>query len=272
MSPFNVFVDEFNTTILRNIPGDSHCYISNDSVEGDESSAKDVFSGPELLNSLQEPGIPPHELVLKIGAVCRLTRNFDASKGLTKNTRVIVRKLLRHTVEIETISAVVAGKVVDPVRNPLIHVFCLRIEYRYRTDSTSYPPHQRSFSAPWLRVYCYSKADSPRPLLCDNFQWMPRFDGPKARPRPTERGVLPWTTLLRDDSRSNSPNVLILKYPNDTSTRTTNIVWNELLLYIVVILPMQRAQSFIQLFAKFRRPRTACNQSNWLNQVTDSAD
>jgi hypothetical protein len=109
---------------------------------------------------------------------------------------------LRHTVEIETISAVVAGKVVDPVRNPLIHVFCFRIEDRYRTDSTSYPPHQRSFSAPWLRVYCYSEADSPRPLLCDNFQWMPRFDGPKARPRPTERGVLPWTTLLRDDSRS----------------------------------------------------------------------
>lgn len=80
---------------------------------------EDVFSDPEFLNSLQEPGIP-HELFLKVGAICRLTRNFDASRGLTKNTRVIVRKLLRYTVEVETISSVVAGKVLDPVSDLLM--------------------------------------------------------------------------------------------------------------------------------------------------------
>jgi hypothetical protein len=36
------------------------------------------FFGPEFLNSLREPGIPPHELILKKGAICQLTRNFDA--------------------------------------------------------------------------------------------------------------------------------------------------------------------------------------------------
>jgi hypothetical protein len=41
-----------------------------------------------------EPGIPPHELLLKPGCICRLTRNFDASHGLTKNTRVIVRSVV----------------------------------------------------------------------------------------------------------------------------------------------------------------------------------
>lgn len=119
LSPFNTFVDDFNATILPSVPGEAHCYISSDSVEGSgDNSSEEVFSDPEFLNSLQEPGIPPHELFLKTGAICRLTRNFDASRGLTKNTHVIVRKLLQHTVEVETISSVVAGKVVDPVREP----------------------------------------------------------------------------------------------------------------------------------------------------------
>jgi hypothetical protein len=113
-------VKNFNAIILHNVPGDIHRYHSSDSIEGDaEGSNEAVLADPEFLNSLEEPGIPPHELNLKIGAICRLTRNFDASRGLTKNTRVIVRNLLRYTVEIETISAVVAGKMVDPVHQLL---------------------------------------------------------------------------------------------------------------------------------------------------------
>jgi hypothetical protein len=110
-------VNNFNAIILHNVRGDIHRYHSSDSIEGNaESTNEAVLADPEFLNSLEEPGIPPHELNLKIGAICRLTRNFDASRGLTKNTRVIARNLLRYTIEIETISAVVAGKMVDPVR------------------------------------------------------------------------------------------------------------------------------------------------------------
>jgi hypothetical protein len=120
LSPFNVFVNSFNATILHNVPGDIHRYHSSDSIEGDAGDSNEaVLADPEFLNSLEEPGIPSHELDLKTGAICRLSRNFDASRGLTKNTRVIVRNLLRYTVEIETISAVVAGKMVDPVRQLL---------------------------------------------------------------------------------------------------------------------------------------------------------
>jgi hypothetical protein len=140
LSPFNAFVDVFNATILRTVPGDSHCYASSDSIEGSgDGPDEGFFSDPEFLNSLHEPGIPPHELILKIGAICRLTRNFDASRGLTKNTRVIVRKLLRHSVEVETISSIVAGKVVDPVR-PTWKIIHSPIDSF--SDTTSYPSHQ----------------------------------------------------------------------------------------------------------------------------------
>jgi hypothetical protein len=116
LSPFNSFVDEFNSTILRTVPGQSHTYISSDSIEGDtDGSDNSILEDPEFLNSLNEPGIPPHEVILKVGAICRLTRNLNAARGLTKNTRVIVRNLFRYTVEVETISTMAAGRIVDSV-------------------------------------------------------------------------------------------------------------------------------------------------------------
>jgi hypothetical protein len=123
LSPFNAFVDEFNSTILDSVSGQSHVYLSSDTVEGDEdvtAGAQSVLSDPEFLNSLQEPGIPPHELQLKVGAICRFTRNFDPSRGLTKNTRVIIRALFRYTVEVETIPAIVAGVIINSV-SPIHH-------------------------------------------------------------------------------------------------------------------------------------------------------
>lgn len=139
LSPFNLFVDEFNNTILGNVQGRTHCYVSSDSVEDDTNGSGDgLFSDPEFLNSLREPGVPPHELVLKIGAICRLTRNFDASRGLTKNTRVIVRDLLRYTVEVETISATVAGEIVDSVCEVFLNFGHID---NWPPDPTSHPTH-----------------------------------------------------------------------------------------------------------------------------------
>jgi hypothetical protein len=87
LSPFSDFVDKFNSAILRTVPGQSPTYISSDSIEGDtDGSDNSILDDPEFLNSLNEPGIPPHELILKVGTICRLTRNLNAARGLTKNT------------------------------------------------------------------------------------------------------------------------------------------------------------------------------------------
>ncbi|KAJ6469820.1 hypothetical protein C8R45DRAFT_837129 [Mycena sanguinolenta] len=52
----------------------------------------DTVATPDFLNSGKEPAVPPHKITLAVGSICRLTRNFDVSRGLTKNTRVIVRR------------------------------------------------------------------------------------------------------------------------------------------------------------------------------------
>jgi hypothetical protein len=58
----------------------------------------------EYLATIQEPGIPAHELVLKRGAVCALTRNLSLEKGLVKNTRVMVEEIGRYTVVVKTLT------------------------------------------------------------------------------------------------------------------------------------------------------------------------
>jgi hypothetical protein len=179
LSPFNAFVDEFNSTILGTVPGEAHCYVSSDSIEdSSDGSNGAVFTDPEFLNSLKEPGIPPHELLLKIGAICRLTRNFDASRGLTKNTRVIVRNLLRHTVEVETISSVVAGRVVDPVGSVLIS----QPSDSTLTDAASHSPHQLPFSTSGFRIHSPSKTDTSRSVLRNDVQWLSRSNRAKIGP------------------------------------------------------------------------------------------
>jgi hypothetical protein len=72
LRPYNAFVNEFTMSILNNVPRISHCSIEED-VQGSNEA---VYEDPDFLNSLQEPGIPPHELVLKVGAICRFTSSY----------------------------------------------------------------------------------------------------------------------------------------------------------------------------------------------------
>ncbi len=117
LSPYNEFVDEFNSVIIDQLLGESHQYLSTDSIEGDDSTnnSEGPLSDPDVLNSLTEPGIPTHILTLKVGALCRLTCNFDPSKGLMKNTCVIVHRIFCHSVEVETIPTVIAGEAIASV-------------------------------------------------------------------------------------------------------------------------------------------------------------
>jgi hypothetical protein len=55
----------------------------------------------EYIALLSEPGVPPHKLHLKVGAICNVMRNLYIEKGLVKNVRVRVAALYRHIVRVE---------------------------------------------------------------------------------------------------------------------------------------------------------------------------
>src|SRR5256885_2055258 len=77
---------------------------SFDSIKEDERSPAATPS--EIMKYLAmtaEAGIPPHELKLKENCVCLFMRNISVNAGLVKIAQFIVRRLLDHPVEMETL-------------------------------------------------------------------------------------------------------------------------------------------------------------------------
>ena len=52
----------------------------------------------DYLGMLNEPGIPSHKLMLKVGAICTVVRNLSIKDGLVKNACIIVKQLHRYSV------------------------------------------------------------------------------------------------------------------------------------------------------------------------------
>ena len=86
--PTNVTVDSINAKMMHLFPGEERLYKSFDSVTEDEHQYP-----IEFLNHLMPSGIPPHRLVLKVGAPIMLMRNLDPNKGHCNGTKYIIAQL-----------------------------------------------------------------------------------------------------------------------------------------------------------------------------------
>nr|XP_017221483.1 PREDICTED: ATP-dependent DNA helicase PIF1-like [Daucus carota subsp. sativus] len=105
LTPTNQIVGHLNSLIVEMIPGDAVNYYSVDSAEDFGGTDADLHSAfpIEYLNSLQVPGMPSHDLKLKVGTVVMLMRNLNQTLGLCNGTRMIVTKCLKFCVECEVI-------------------------------------------------------------------------------------------------------------------------------------------------------------------------
>nr|XP_017227837.1 PREDICTED: ATP-dependent DNA helicase PIF1-like [Daucus carota subsp. sativus] len=111
LTPTNVVVDDINNIIVDRIPGATHTYLSQDSMEdaGPETNDFDESFPIEYLNSLNMPCIPKHELNLKIGTPVMLMRNLNQIIGLCNGTRMIVTGCKKNSIECEIITGTHAG-------------------------------------------------------------------------------------------------------------------------------------------------------------------
>lgn len=57
---------------------------------------------PDYLAMLHHPGVPPHQLDLKVNAICALQRNLCVDVGLVHNARVRIAVHTSNFVQLHT--------------------------------------------------------------------------------------------------------------------------------------------------------------------------
>ena len=116
LAPKNNSVNAIDLQVQQQLPGEAKSYMSLDTVVDADQA---VQYPTEFLNSLEPPGMPPHNLLLKIGAPIMLLRNLDAPK-LCNGTRLSVKSLMPHVIEATILTGCAKGEDVFIPRIPLI--------------------------------------------------------------------------------------------------------------------------------------------------------
>ncbi|XP_050064351.1 ATP-dependent DNA helicase pif1-like [Aphis gossypii] len=112
----NVDVGEINFQVQQLLPGDLVSFKSIDTVVDENESVNFLI---EFLNSLDIPGMPPHNLRLKIGSPIILLRNLNPPQ-LCNGTRLVIKKITGNILEATILSGKFKGKVVLLPRIPMI--------------------------------------------------------------------------------------------------------------------------------------------------------
>src|SRR3546814_5943942 len=94
----------------------------------------------EFLNSLNRPGVPPHDLQLAVGDICIVMRNLNKKDGLTNNRRVAVLAIQRFAVKVQTIGA-----------HPTVFMLP-RLRFKFRLPQGSFEVMRTQF--PLRLAYC----------------------------------------------------------------------------------------------------------------------
>ncbi|XP_060846147.1 ATP-dependent DNA helicase PIF1-like [Rhopalosiphum padi] len=112
----NIDVNELNFKIQEQITGELRIYKSVDSATNQDNV---VNYPPEFLNSLDLPGLPPHNLQLKVGSVVIMLRNINQPR-LCNGTRLAMKKLLNNVIEATILKGKYKGEDVLIPRIPMI--------------------------------------------------------------------------------------------------------------------------------------------------------
>lgn len=162
----------------------------------------------DYLALLRHPGVPNHELQLKLGAVCVLTRNLSVRKGLVKNARVVIKSFQRNYVEVTLLSK---NKFIPQGQD-----YCIpRITFEFWPLNANFTIHRKQFP---LRLAYATTFNSCQGLTLQHVVL-------DLRTEVFAHGQL-YTALIRVRSKRDA----LVLVSEELSTVTTNIVYRDLLL------------------------------------------
>ena len=97
----NEQIDTVNEQMLKQLNGEQEVLLSCDRPEVDQSGATQDIP-QETMADMDDVGVPPHRLCLKVGAVAMIMRNLDFGAGLVNSRKVIIRGIHKHVIMVET--------------------------------------------------------------------------------------------------------------------------------------------------------------------------
>jgi ATP-dependent exoDNAse (exonuclease V) alpha subunit len=204
LAPRNVDVQDTNDKILAKMQGHKIIFHSADSLESDEQGVCNNVP-EEFLRTIDPASLPLSELKVKLGCPLMLLQNLDPGKGLCNDTRMILLHAYAHLLEVMIISGDHQG---EKAFIPRITLKPSSQQYPFILKRHQFPVHlsfamtinkAQGQSLKYVGIHLLS------PVFC--------------------HGQL-YITL----SRATSPKRVHILLPNTTHTKTSNIVYKEVLL------------------------------------------
>ena len=107
-------------------PEEVSVLLSEDSVVDDDPNNPIVDNGEDMpedrrliqldeLHILNPPGLPYHDLNIRVGAIAIIIRNLDVASGIVNGTRVRVEDFTRNRVRVRVVSGAdrIRGRVIE---------------------------------------------------------------------------------------------------------------------------------------------------------------
>jgi len=98
----NKDVDEWNTKIQTLNQNEAISLFSNDNfceVDDPHGILGNMLT-KDVLHQFNNNSSPPHELILKVGDICIITRNIAKRQGLANNARVIILNIQKYCIRV----------------------------------------------------------------------------------------------------------------------------------------------------------------------------
>lgn len=213
----NYDVDDINSRILSQYPGQEYNLSSADKMEENEldevitgMGQHDAYQTPEFLQSIKPNGFPLAKLKLKVGIPVMILRNLDILSGLCNGTRVIITRITSRLLE----GTIIGGN------NEGTKVFIPRITFL--TNENDFPFILRRRQFPVRLAFSMTINKSQGQTL-----WSVGID--------LRTPVFSHGQLYVALSRITAPNRLKIllppaEEPHDSAPKTKNVVWKEILL------------------------------------------